>query len=243
MGCCNSIPEIEVLSSPKQVKSTRSSVDLACFNALTLMTNNINVYHNQQHAIDVADFAVLACTESTLLNSDIKKCIRVAALMHDVCHPAGRKFEDVHHDFDELCQSHLETMHAQVAKQLLKRSNTFGSVGVEKQNQYHEFIIKLIMATDVASYSSYEEDPILELSKTIIRCADLQHLTKDIKIHLEHVVALNNELNIVLTPKNHIEFIQKIALPQFKKLHELCNTTQTLIWLSAVQQKINYWKS
>jgi 3'5'-cyclic nucleotide phosphodiesterase len=248
--------EIDIITDMKQfsrIKAqtnvVRKSLDLACHVAMNMMSDDPEVYHNDRHVRDVADFlkeAIRELPDDLMFDKNKERCMITAALMHDVCHPAGKSNKEIHDNMVEiLCDdshsNHLETIHAQIAISLLNKSNSFASLGTVVQARNYDFITEMIKATDMATYFEEEEDEEKAIAKLIIRCADLCHVTKDMDYHMLNVKALNTELGIVLTSEQNANFLKKFALPLFNKLDDICKTEKTAEWVAAVENKIVYW--
>ena len=237
-------------SKKDQSLKNRHSTELAYTIALQMMRHDSNIYHNKQHVKDVAEFAELIMIElQEYITSEMHKHIITAAMMHDVCHPAGRPFSEIKDKVHDLYEqntepSHLESMHAEIAVNILIRSNSFLEQGENKQEEHLKMISELIMATDIKSYSNNPQIlSDIEIAKTIIRCADLCHLAKNMNKHFEAIAALNQEIGMTISPKHHADFIKTYAIPQFQKLHELCKTDISDEWLKNVNNKLEYWSS
>jgi hypothetical protein len=233
-------------------KQRRCSLEYACNMALSLMTKDGSIYHNEQHVIDVGNFVkeiMAELKDEYTFDQNISKCIVAAALMHDVAHPAGVTNKTVH---DSIVNSigttslHLETIHTEVATHLMRKVKSFSFLPELEREKNYDLITELIMATDVKSYFEpipYNEKPNITLAKLIIRCADLCHVTKNISYHLQNVKALNVELGFDLSPKSNVDFIQKCALPLYTKLHTFCDSEKSELWLKEINNKIAYWNA
>lgn len=227
--------------------NVRQSLDLACHYALSMMSPDITVYHNYDHAKDVADFTQVimkSLKPEYSLDANTEKCMTAAALMHDVCHPAGKSNDSFHKSVAKsMCgeTDHLETIHASIAIVLMRNTQSFVSLGEEKQKKNYAFIEKIIHATDMKTYFEEEADPKIALCKLIIRCADLSHFTKDSTYHLQNVQRLNTEIGTVMTPQSNVKFIQVFVVPLYKNLHKYCYESVAEQWMEAINEKLLYW--
>ena len=233
-------------------KQRRCSVEYACNLALSLMSKDNTIYHNEQHVIDVRNFVkeiIAELKDEYTFDQNMNKCLIAAALMHDVAHPAGTTNKIIH---DSIVNSmgtssiHLETFHTKVAMHLMRKEKSFSVLSDAEREKNYDLITELIMATDVKSYFEpipENEKPEISLAKLIIRCADLCNVTKNISYHLQNIEALNVELGFDLSPKSNVDFIQKCALPIYTKLHTFCGTEKSEIWLKEINNKIAYWNA
>jgi HD superfamily phosphohydrolase len=228
----------------------RISNELARAIGLKLMSKDDNVYHNKQHVLDVEQFTSEIFDElqdKYQLSDLIKKCIKTAAILHDVCHPAGYSNNNIHElvvKSINIQSDHMETKHSKISEFILHKTNSFLSLGKELQEYYIQFIIKLILSTDLNTYEKkQEEQEELKLAILILRCADLSNLTKSLDDHLLSTNRLNNELGITISPQNNIEFIIKYVLPIFTQLDFYCKSKKSNDWINNINHKIEYWNN
>jgi hypothetical protein len=233
----------------KIYKNKRNSNELARIIGLTLMSKNENIYHNEKHVLEVEAFTqeiFNELKECHIILDIIKKCIKTAAILHDVAHPAGYTNHYIHeHIIHSLIikSNHMETKHSKITEFLLLKTNSFNIFGKDLQEYYINVIEKLIMATDINTYHESDLELELELPILIIRCADLSNLSKSLDEHIKSIHKLNNELGFVLSPQDNIDFIIKYVLPIFTKLHTYCESQKSQEWINSINQKIEYWKS
>lgn len=241
-----------ITASNKSNKSRRCSVETACNMALSLMTKDDSIYHNEQHVIDVGNFVKEIMAElknEYTFDLNMSKCLIAAALMHDVAHPAGVTNKIVH---DNIVNSlgtnsnNLEKFHTELATHLMRKVKSFSVLSEVEREKNYDIITELIMATDVKSYFKPipdNENPDITLAKLIIRCGDLCHITKNISYHIQNVKALNVELGFDISPKSNANFIKQFALPLFTKLDTFCGTKKSEMWLKEINNKIAYWNA
>ena len=139
-------------------KERRCSVEYACNMALSLMTKDNTIYHNEQHVIDVGDFVkeiIAELKDEYTFDQNMSKCLIAAALMHDVAHPAGTTNKIIHDNIVnsiETNSDHLEKFHTEVATHLMRKVNSFSFLPEIEREKNYDLITELIMATDVKSY-------------------------------------------------------------------------------------------
>lgn len=245
---CRMKSYVDGLLSARMSKN-RDSIDLACHVGLNLMSSDPTVYHNDRHVKDVANFTREILGElkgEFLLDQNMSKCLYVAALLHDVCHPAGGANKDAHENvLARTSSTHMETIHSEVAKSLLLHTNSFACLDDIQRNKNIDIITEIILATELKTYLAPEDERTSQemmLAKLIIRCADLCHITKSLEYHLLNVKALNNECGVIMTAKQNADFIEKFTKPQFIKLHEFCESERSAYWIKQIDDKIRYWR-
>jgi hypothetical protein len=196
----------------------------------------MNSYHNKNHIFEAVHFAKDSIKELRfILNKDIEESILIATCMHGAYYPS-LKFEinDDNIISNNETDIYLKRLNKTIAELLFLK--------LIKNSQLRLLIVEFIVATDISTYSKNTDLNLnIFVGKTIIRCADLNYLTKNIESYLEDINSLNRELNTIVSPRCQIEFIKNIALPQFIKLNNLCNTKKTKEWIGSVNDKINYW--
>jgi HD superfamily phosphohydrolase len=241
-----------------QYKDSSKSQELLRIIGTELMSKNNMIYHNKNHVLEVDEFTETIMNElkdKYKFCNMLKKCVRTAAILHDVCHPAGTTNQAVHNkviEYLNVKSNHMETKHAKIAEKVLRKTDSFLGLGKDLQEHYINIVIELILATDITTYfveedeqddeDEQEEKEDIELCKLIIRCADLSHVTKSLDHHLVNVQALNTEMGFDISPKSNVEFITKYVLPLYTKLHTYCETPTSQIWLERIKDKIKYWE-
>lgn len=240
----------------KKRRSSHEVIEKISKWAIMSMSHDPRLYHNDRHIQEVTEFTKEIFDEipENILDKEMKKCIIIAAALHDICHPAGSSNKQVLDyvaqrlcDNDILETTHLETIHSHIAYELLRKSGSFSSLGETKEMHNIYIITELILSTDLQTYienecvkqlSNIEQ---LRIAKLIIRCADLCHLVKDLDYHIARINGLNFELGFKLTNSQNLNFIITFAIPLFNELHTICNTKKTKYWVEQVHQKIEYW--
>ena len=215
--------------------------------SLANMSNDISVYHNKTHVIEVVDFMKKTINEMQETVPEFKtkewRFILVAsAYMHDICHPAGQdrtNIEDVAKyvtgNLADL-KVNLEHLHSEIGVAMLKRTRSFAKIATDET-----IITELIKATELKTYTVEYPKSTIEIAKLMIRCSDLCHFTFELPLHLQRVRALNKEMGWDFCFQDNAGFISEFVIPQFELLVKVCGTPCTKEWLHNVMFKHKYW--
>lgn len=103
-------------------------------------------------------------------------------------------------------------------------------------------VIKLIIATYIETYNDKNIDN-LDLARLIVRCADMNHITKSFQEYMKIVIKINTEMCYTCIPSDHIKYLKKYAIPQFTQLNDICKTSKTQAWLASACNKLYKWSS
>ena len=215
--------------------------------SLANMSNDISVYHNKTHVIEVVDFMKEIINEMKEIVPEFKtkewRFILVAsAYMHDICHPAGQDrgvIEDVaKYVTGKLpdVRVSLEHLHSEIGVAIIKRTKSFS-----RHTTDENIITELIKATELKTYTIEYPKTTIEIAKLMIRCSDLCHFTFKLPLHLKRVEALNKEMGLDFCFQDNADFITEFVIPQFELLVKVCGTPRTKEWLHNVMFKFKYW--
>lgn len=215
-------------------------------------------------------FSITSIDDGALgTRDDFDVIMMCSAYMHDVCHPASsisdkrvdieriagdcmhsgsslvyRKSLDIESHINQVIvdikSSKIESLHAVIGTHFAASTIAFS----EYQKQ---FMMSMILATDLASYSDIRTmnlvTPTLrDIGKVMMRCSDLSHFTLPWKGHLEWVRRLSKEINSKIKPEGQVSFIDNCVTPQFQMLHCFCRCQCTFDWLSCIQSNRGVWE-
>ena len=230
----------------KQIEIARNTAQLY------MSMEHEDMYHNMEHIDDVVSFVRLVIASlrgkkkrrKSNTITRLENILIPAAYLHDLGHPMNeprvilenmvyRKLKEKGQLLTEtetnLATITMEDLHVALCK-------------TECGDVIHSDmlpILELIKSTDLKTYTSDHND----LGKTIIRCADLSHVTFPWQKHKRSTRRLCKELNMSISPQCQIEFIESVVLPQFRLLDLLMKTPESKEWVGCVLDNLSMWKN
>jgi tRNA isopentenyl-2-thiomethyl-A-37 hydroxylase MiaE len=176
-----------------------------------------SISFTKKHVSNAVEFALEIMNElpTAEINNEIKDNIIVACKLHT----RSVEYYDIQHP----------------------KYNTYDLIS-KKLNIKEPNIIKLIIATYVETYNDKNMDN-LDLARLIIRCSDMNHITKTFQEYMKIVIKINTEIGYTCIPLDHIKYLKNYAIPQFTLLNDLCKTQKTQEWLASACNKLYKWSS
>lgn len=205
-------------------------------------------FHNASHVIKVYKATVEILSSMNFLTDNEKHVLSFIALMHDICHPGITNTQhalwntNIHKSYGH--NSSNEQMHADMACMLFRKYNILNAFPCSIEEKT---IRSIILSTDIVEHfnvmKNIEKSATREnLYMTIIKCADIFHITNDFKECIYWGENINKEMGTIMNIEHEIRFIQKMGKPLFERLYEMYPCEQFEKYINAIQQNVTLYE-
>ncbi|CAD8072365.1 unnamed protein product [Paramecium primaurelia] len=241
------------------------------------MSYHNNLYHNSMHALDVTNSIAFFLENglNELLDEFEQACLIISSMVHDIGHPGLNNGFMIINRYND--QSVLENYHSFLLFQILSQDqfNIIQNLGQVEQKGFRKYCLNLILDTDLTrhfqlmnrfqNYLELTESQDIDknlLMSICIKCADVGHGAKQLKIHklwsrriIEEFFLqgdLESYLKVPVSPmcdrkqciyKSQEGFLKAIVLPMFNAFVTLLqNERVTQICLEQIHENLKYWQ-
>ena len=214
-------------------------------------------FHNVLHVRDVVSrLTVLLfaedCPEFTAVQH---MALVIGAAVHDLDH-FGMSNKALVESGHPLAQRHptstMEHHHYECFEDMMhcEDQNFLHAWSKKDETQFKYLVKNVIMSTDIAAgFLSLQRDDFtkaLPQMKLVMRCADIGHCGSPWHLHFRWAERLcmehtnENKFMTAEFKKDQVAFMQKVACPTFKKLHEVIPSAQ--IWYARCLANTERWE-
>lgn len=201
-------------------------------------------FHNASHVIYVYKAMLEILSNMSFLSENEKYVLSFIALMHDIAHPGLTNTQhaiwntNIHKSYGH--ESPNEQMHADLACMLFRKYNILSVFPCSIQE---EMVQTIILSTDIVEHFNVmkhiEKSATREnLYITILKCADIFHITSSFSECMYWGQKLNKELGTVMNIDHEIKFVKKMGKPLFERLYEIYPCEKFEGYVKAIQQNI-----
>lgn len=198
-----------------------------------IFSKYVNVpYHSQYHGNDVMNFGARILLKSNLnLNKIDYQSFILALAGHDISHPGLNnkvKINKINKIYGG--DTPLEEFHFIQTKTILSKY----------QINFNEKLLEEVILSTNPNRDSIGKYKNLGY---IAKVADINHCVNSFDKHLEWIDKLERELDIKISPKNQINFLENYALITLQNCKDLINDKCYQKLMFKLNCNINYWKN